>query len=267
MELHIDEDEGLELEREEFKQSVEEGSPEIPLKEEGEAKKDKYTDEEKEEYSKRVKKRIDKLTAEIHAERQARAELEQRLLEREQKENAKRAEDEIALTLQDIRQQRVMALNAGDYELAAELDEKLIDAKIKQRDAYVEPQVQRTPPPQVDPSTGLPEAQKEWLIKNDWFYNPLKAQQRQVADLAYKQLLTEGFDPHDEDTYVELDRRLAPARRRETLPPSGGLDRGAPSGKARTVTFTEDDKIKMRSYNLDPNNEKHRAEWLKNKVV
>lgn len=260
--LEIDENEPPVIEEEQGQKQEQETQSQIAKKE--------FSDEEKEEYGKKVKRRIDKLTAEIYQERQVKEQQARELAELKawrQEQERKHDDTAIAAELDRLRKERLDAVTVDDFETINAIDEKIIDLKLRGKEKQApEPKVERVPDTQA-PS--IPEAQQAWLEQNDWYYSPLKQQQAQQANQAYLQLLQEGYDANDEETYTELDKRLNGGKPRPQAkrnpPPSSGVDRGANAGGSVKGSFSDRDIQLMREFNLDPNNEIHRAEWLKNK--
>lgn len=228
-----------------------------------------------EEYGKKVQKRINKLVSERNIERQQREELaaeleakNQRLAELEQ-HVSKATDDNLQAEIAQRRAKKTELMEIGEFEQAAEIDDEIMDLKLRQRDSR---QPQRTAPKQEQGRTTetatetvaeIPAAQKQWLVENDWFYNPAKAELKAKADKTYLALVDEGFDPNDEDTYVELNKRLSV--KRQAPPPTIAPDRGNATGDARSVKFTAEDSAKMRRWGMDPNDVNARKEYLRNK--
>lgn len=239
-----------------------------------EAPEEKYTPEEKEEYGKRVQKRINQLNSKIHErddiiehERRAREDLQQRLDELENRfveSDAQRTATEIDAKLSDIQKQRLKLLDDGDYENAIALDDELLELKLKKREIATAPVSKAEPPrdtPKVPQTAQIPDAQREWLNDNDWYFNPNKAQEAQKANEVYLTMMREGYDADDPDTYQELTRRIKP--RQKPTPPSAP-DRGKVTGQKKPM-LTNQDLEKMRDFGLDPNNPSHRDAWLAEK--
>jgi len=234
--------------------------PEFETFEEGD-----YSTKKKPEqnYSDNVQKRINKVIYERNVEREKRQELEQRLAAIEENLVKRQTEEQVGnLTskMSELKQKKATLLEEGDYSGAAELDDEFLELKLKHREA-AQPREQRQVEP---PRQEIPEAQIKWLEENDWYHNPLKSEQRKKLDQAYVDLLGEGFDPSDEETYKELDNRIKKVSRQS--PPAQRQSRGGGSEQAPTATFTQDDARLMRDFNLDPNDPKARAEFMKEKA-
>lgn len=235
--------------------------------------------DEQEEFSKRVQKRIDKLVYERNIEREERErerqendKLRERLEQLETRyheDNTKQQNDEINSRLSQLKARKAELYDEGDYNAAADIDDEIIELRLKQREAGQQAQRRETgqpAQPQARPEPAqpnIPEAQVKWLEQNDWYFNPVKAQQAQVANQAYLSLVDEGYDPNDPSTYKELDKRLNP--KRETPPPTNGVDRGNATGSGKQVRFTQADVNKLREWGLDPNDVNVRKEYLRNK--
>jgi len=225
---------------------------------------------DKEEYGKKVQKRIDKLTYEVKSRDTELEQLRKRLDDFErQRQEADRDNEQNQLTskIVELRRQKVNALEMGEYETAADIDDQIIELKVSQRkEPKQEPrQSVQQQPAEEQQQVMIPEAQQEWLDSNDWFFNPRKAQQKEKANAIYLKLVDEGYDPEHPDTYVELDKRMN--TKRQQAPSPAGVDRGAAATGNGKVVFTAADKQKMMAWGLDPNNPEQRKEYLKNKVA
>jgi len=217
---------------------------------------------EPEEFGKKVQKRIDKLVYERNVEREQRLELERRLSQIEgrfkEEEQAKQASSQES-KLAELKAKKAEYFDIGDHEAAANIDEELLELKLQQRESQ-----RQAPTPQAQPEQAeIPEAQIAWLEQNDWYHNPRKAQQAQKANETYLALVSEGYDPDDEDTYRELDKRIHAVR--QAAPPPAAPDRGGITGNSRQVKFTQEDAATMRNWGLDPNDMKARKVWIANK--
>lgn len=240
---------------------------------------------EADDYSKRVQKRINKLTHEkkLEQERTAAAvaaamELEQRLAlveQRLQQETAERHLGGLSSRLAELKHYKVNLLESGDFQHVAEIDDEILKLNIQQREALA-PRRREAPAPQQPPTSRqpqaspppLPNAQTRWLEDNDWFHNPIKSKQQELANAAYLALVQEeGYDPNDPETYQELDVRLKasahPSRRKP--PPTHAPDRGS-AFAGGSVKFTQSDAGKMRLWGLDPNNAEARKVYLTEKA-
>lgn len=238
--------------------------------------KEDYTDEEKEEYGKRVQKRINQLNGKIHErddiidrQRADQEELRKKIEALESRfveSDTHRESEEIDSRLSEVQKRRVALLDDGDYENAIALDDELLDLKLRKRDlstkqAKVDKEVVDEYRPPVTQSQ-MPDAQREWLNDNEWYFNPGKLDDATKANNLYMSMIKEGYDPEEPETYEELTRRLQP---RPKPPPTSSPDRGRVIGKAKTAQMTKHDLERMRDFNLDPNNEKHRKAWLAEK--
>lgn len=264
--VEIDDDEGIKLEGMADPEVVEIDDPlEDEPKDEPEAKpvkKDKTDDDE--DYSRKVQKRIDKLVAERNIERQRAQELQERL-ERIENRFAEADNAYEQRTISDriaaLRRQKVEAMEIGEFDRVADIDDEIMELRTMPRPA----QQQRQQPVQQQ-APELPEAQQAWLAENDWFYNPAKAQLKEKASQAYLKLVQEeGFDPNEPETYAELDKRLN-VKRTQAAPPPAGVNRGGATNSGNTgAKFTAEDARFMRDWGLDPNDATARAEFLKQK--
>ena len=224
----------------------------------------KHEEEEEEEYGKKVQKRINKLVAERNVEREENRQLRDRVGQLEDKFTAsdnERESTEINDKVAGLKKRKMEFMDEGEYEKAEDLNDELLDLKIEQRNKpkKVERETQQQP--------STPEAQQEWLDGNDWYGNA-QSPKAQYANALYQEVINEGFDPNDPDTYSELDKRLGnttqnkPGRK---PPGQSAPDRGNVSGSSKQVKFTQKDTNTMREYGLNPNDPAQRKEWLNNK--
>ncbi len=227
----------VELKEESQTEEVKTTEPEVQVEEvPQEQPKQEAKEEELEEYSQSVKRRIDKLTKKMReAERREQAAIDyakqvktesdklksssviqndSMLVEREkalvnQKEFAKRAM-EAAVNAQDVEkqvaaQQEIARLTIEDERL------KVSKAKAIQRKA----QIESAPKEEVEQViNNQPEQQRQpdpkavaWADKNDWFGTdePMTL----TAFSIHKTLVeSEGWDPHSDDYYAEVDKRI-----------------------------------------------------------
>jgi hypothetical protein len=225
-------------------------------------------EDDKEAYSKRVQKRIDKLAYERNIERERVAKLEaeiEELKQHREKEVVAQTAQEIDAQRKKLLQKKKDALETGDYDAVVDLDEKLIDLKTQQQkqpifDENSKPEVKQQP---QSPQPIIPKAMVDWEAKNQWVYEQSNKEKVDKANALLEVLRLDGYELDDPDTYAELDRRLT--KQRITPPPTGAPDRGQLSGGSKDTQFTSKDKQLMRDWGLDPDNAKHRAEWIKNR--
>lgn len=238
-----------ESESEESQESQEEQQPEPPK------------DEEKEEFSRRVNKRIDKLVYERNVAREENAKLLARLEALEQarqKEDEERSKQSFESRKREAIQRKIDAMEIGDHAGAAEADADLISV-IAEEKSYKPTQ------PQPKPVANQPSAEDQWVAANQWVHDPTQKQRYDKANKIFLELINEGYDRDDPDLYAEMDTRLAKSDKPRTAPPpTGAPDRGQAVG-SQGKTFTAQDKQKMRDWGLDPDNESHRKEWIRNK--
>jgi hypothetical protein len=224
-------------------------------------------DDSTDEFGKKVQKRINKLVRERNIERDQRVEMKKEIDElktRLSQFDQEKAQKEQTRQLAELNAQKAELYESGEYDKIADIDEQIFDLKIQSRDKKPPEQTPR-PQAKTEQQAEIPEAQLVWMDKNDWYHNPRKAQQAQEADAAYLQLVNkEGYDPEDDETYAELDRRLA-SRKRTPAPSPGSVDRGAVSDARPSSKFSQDDARKMRNWGLDPHNAEQRAEYLRNR--
>ena len=186
--------------------------------------------DELEQYSDGVKKRISKLTAKMReAERREQAALQyaqsaKKELEENQKKNlsldnsfVKEFENRVQLQDQLYRNTLKEAIDRGDVDGQVEAQRQLANvasqndklAMVKQQQEQRAQQpvpVQQPMQQQQQPAPPDPKA-TAWADKNDWFGTdePMTL----TAFSIHKTLVEgEGFDPHSDDYYAEVDRRI-----------------------------------------------------------
>ena len=185
--------------------------------------------DELEQYSEGVKKRISKLTAKMReAERREQAALQyaqsaKKELEENQKKNlsldnsfVKEFENRVQLQDQLYRNTLKEAIDRGDVDGQVEAqrqlanvasqNDKLAMVKQQQEQRAQQPVPGQQPMQQQQPAPPDPKA-TAWADKNDWFGTdePMTL----TAFSIHKTLVEgEGFDPHSDDYYVEVDRRI-----------------------------------------------------------
>lgn len=227
--------------------------------------------EEDEGYGKKVQKRINKLVSERNIERDENKQLRNRLdkLEnRYEEDDNKRETEETNDKLADIKRRKMEFMDEGEYEKAEELNDELLDLKIEQRNKPKKVERQQEQGEQQGQVQQLPESQQAWMDGNDWYGSNRNSPKAQYANSLYQELVDEGYDPQDKDTYSELDKRLGNTTNNKpgAKPPGPGApDRGSVSGSSKQVKFTQRDTNTMREYGLDPNDPAQRKEWLNNK--
>jgi hypothetical protein len=222
--------------------------------------------ESKESYSKRVQKRIDLLAYERNIERDRVAKLEaeiEELKRHREKEVVAQTAQEIDAQRKELLQKKKDALEVGDYDAVVDLDEKLIDLKTQKQPSFDENGKYGKPEVQQQPQPIIPKAMADWEAKNQWVYEQSNKEKVDKANALLEVLRLDGYELDDPDTYAELDRRLT--KQRIIPPPTGAPDRGQLSGGSKDTQFTAKDKQLMRDWGLDPDNAKHRAEWIKNR--
>lgn len=240
-------------------------------------KEDDGKQDDTEEYGKKVNKRINKLVAERNIERDDNAKLRTRLdkLEQTQSETVQAREDgETSSKITDIKRRKMAYMEEGEFAKAEELNDEMLDLKIKQtRQAVKEPEQdqghQQTNNPQQ--SNAPSEATTDWLKSNTWYTDNGNSAKAKYATALHQELIDEGYDLNDAETYSELDSRLGvtakPEESNPRPPAQSAPDRGQSRGDSKNsqVKFTQNDVRTMREFGLDPNNASQRAEWLNNK--
>jgi len=244
-------------------------------------------EDDKESYSRRVQKRIDKLAYERNVERELRlkdsAELAalkaqteefRQEIEELKQFRQKEAEQQTNLELEQKRQELIKrkkeALEIGDYDEVALVDDDLMDIKLQLRQKpepvkQTQPEpvkpAPKEPEPVQEPVVNIPKALQDWEANNPWVYDPKQAARLEKTNKIYQALLEDGYEADDPDTFIQLDKRL----KRETPPAVSGVDRGEVVGTTAQTGFSAQDKTLMREFGLDPDNPVHRKEWIKNR--
>jgi len=243
-------------------------SPEPLEFEEPESKEEEKPEEDdKEAYGRRVQKRIDKMVWK-HSQELEKRDREQAELRRELEE-LRKAHQEIAeersrqsfdSRRSELLTRRKEAFEINDLDEVNDIDDELMDIKIKSR-KQEPPATQARQPghPQEYPPANYNEALANWQNRNQWVFDQSQAKRLGNANKLLEKLLSEGFDMEEPETYTELDKRL----KREIPPPTGAPDRGSPSRSDKS--FTEDDKRQMLKWGLNPNDAAQRKDWIKNR--
>ena len=268
-------------------------TPETESKEENQSEKKDDEKEEKEAYSRRVQKRLDKLVYERNVEREERqkekaereritqelkAEIEE-LKRSRQKEEEERSNQSIDQRRQELIQRKKDALEIDDHDEIILIDDELMELKLKARlqaEKAPEPKQQPTtvrqeqaPPPPVQEAQPapnvpeIPEAQRVWEQNNPWLFDANQKSRLEKANTLFHSLIQDGYEADDPDTFVQLDKLL----KRESPPPTAPPDRGNVVGKDKSTAFTQEDRKKMLAWNLDPNDARQRAAWIKNRLT
>ena len=203
--------------------------PKVEEKIEASEEKPETKKEELEEYSEGVQKRIAKLTKKWReAERQREAALEfakggQTELETLKQKLAKlepgyvnAMEGKLKTGLEAAKAQLLRAREAGDINAEVEAQKEIArigveESKVSTLKNRYQQQAQQTVAPrsldqaiQTPPSDPKAEA---WADKNEWFGKD-NAMTYTAFDLHDKLTKQEGFDPHSDDYYKEIDRRM-----------------------------------------------------------
>ena len=205
---------------------VEETKVEEPKVEE---KKAETKPEELEEYSEGVQKRIAKLTKKWReAERQREAALEfakggQTELEKLKEKLAKlepgyvnAMEGKLKTGLEAAKAQLLRAREAGDINAEVEAQKEIARIGVEEskvntlKNRYQQQAKETVAPKTLDQAVQAPPADPKaeaWADNNDWFGKD-NAMTYTAFDLHEKLTKNEGFDPHSDDYYAEIDRRM-----------------------------------------------------------
>ena len=189
------------------------------------------SEDELENYSESVKKRISKLTAKMReAERREQAALQfAQSAKKELDENKQRAQSLDSSFVQEFenrvkyqdevyKQQLKDAIDRGDIDAQVQAQKNLAEVAshterlnvVKQqqaRQAQRVEQAQQAPQPQTPPQAVSDPKAQAWASRNEWFGSdePMTL----TAFSIHKTLVeSEGYDPHSDDYYAEIDRRI-----------------------------------------------------------
>ncbi len=180
------------------------------------------------------------------------------------------------------------AIEEGDAKTQAEVQVKVTAAA--SRKTQLE---QHTPTPDTPVQTSAPQDGRlvsrypkanEYIALNPWVGSPAHGEQTQALTIIDKALMAEGYNPNDDDYYVQLASRLnrrfpglmkvkgteaKPKRKKKmATKPVVPTDRGKVSRKTRKrqkTTLMAEDRDVMQKFGLDPRNAEHRTSFLKNK--
>jgi len=206
---------------------VEEVTTEEPVQD----TKKEASEDELENYSESVKKRISKLTAKMReAERREQAALQfAQSAKKELDENKQRAQSLDSSFVQEFenrvkyqdevyKQQLKDAIDRGDIDAQVQAQKNLAEVAshterlnvVKQQQARQAQQVEQAkqaPQPQTPPQAVSDPKAQAWASRNEWFGSdePMTL----TAFSIHKTLVeSEGYDPHSDDYYAEIDRRI-----------------------------------------------------------
>jgi hypothetical protein len=213
-------------------------------------------------HSKKVQKRIDKLVYERNIEREQRQKLEAELNELRTSQHQQTTEA-LSERQKELAKEKVSAMEEGDYERVAQIDDEAMDIKVRLNSPRQQAQIQ--PPQTTQQATEqTPIHVKEWEQNNQWIFD--KSQKAQFAKQKFNELIQQGYDYNDPDTLAELDSIVSRQFKREMPPSPGVVDRGYTVGNDDSnIGFSSRDKSDMEDFGLNPNDPKHRAMWVKNK--
>ena len=252
-------------------EEVVENSKEVELQEDETTRTNvQDNDEELDQYSEGVQKRINKLTAARRkAEEEAAAAVQYIQQMQNENENIKQrlktidkgyvSEYEGRITSQEAQAKRALteAHEAGDYEKVADAQSAIAQIAIEkerlrlqkarsQQDSQeidvpqqqVQQQVQQQQPQQErDPKLD------SWLSKNEWFGkdNVMTGAARALHETLVAE---EGFDPHTDEYYAEIDKRMrrempqkfqGDKKNVQSVTPAGSGTRSLKSGRKKSV--------------------------------
>ena len=228
-------------------------------------------------YGKKVQKRIDKLVAERNKDREAREKLEREIAVLKSSTGANYSEADVSDINAKIEQLKAEKRKFGDvlgddydFERAEEINEALIELQLQHREATKSKAAAESHPVQQQ-NEQIPDALLDWQERNGWVHRPDKnADKLAKADAIYNDLIKNGYAKDDEETYLELDKRLSgqpekPTQKRREVAESNVIDRGSQSAGQETKGFTKEDFSTVKSWGLNPNDPAVRAEYMRNK--
>jgi len=222
---------GAEVDIEETKEEtvVEETKEEVKEEPKVEEKKAETKPEELEEYSEGVQKRIAKLTKKWReAERQKEAALEfakggQTELEKLKEKVSKlepgyvnAMEGKLKTGLEAAKAQLLRAREAGDIDAEVNAQKEIARIGVEEskvntlKNRYQQQAKETVAPRSLDQAVQTPPADPKaeaWADKNEWFGKD-NAMTYTAFDLHEKLTKQEGFDPHSDEYYSEIDKRM-----------------------------------------------------------
>lgn len=156
----------------------------------------------------------DAYAQQLAEERREKEELKKQLLHgnTQTKESFKLAlEDQI----KSLNQQYVSAMNSGQFDLAATIQDQIVNAKMELKPLTTEllanrqelQKAESVKPAQVQQTNQIPEKALEWIADHPEFRTDEVFNAATIA--TNNQLLREGFDPKTDEFYEEIDTRLA----------------------------------------------------------
>lgn len=270
----VDSEDTLDSEQEEL---VEEDVLDEELDQDDSEEEEKPVQKKKE--SSRSETRIRELVAEKKAfETRAReaeeraAELERRSVASE-KQNIDSEISSVSATLERVKQDLKLAVEAGDTDALIKGQEALSENKVKlmalqSAKTNFETEQKKTPPKKqaqegTSSSQNIPQAALSWAEKNDGWFNK-NPRLTGTALGVNQELLQEGFNPESSSFYAELDKRLAPFLPKETTSPKSKQEALNPkkstqvvgsSSKTvppKSVKVTPQDQERARRLGIDP---------------
>lgn len=205
----------------------------------------------------RAEKRINELTWKAKTAEERAALLEQRLMQLEQ-ERAEISKTKTSEELAELKKQYAEALEYGDNEKAAELNERMLDIKLELREQSKKtPQQPQQETQQPQPQQYKTDAQLQFEQQNaDWIDKD--PERTQKANVILQKLYEHGYRADDPRMWklleVNLNKQARPSAE------TGGQVTTVQAGR-----LTPQDIQEMKSWNLDPNNKAHQEQWLKAK--
>lgn len=228
-------------------------------------------DDELKQYSSEVQKRINKLTRRVNDERRAKeakerelneaAELVRKLRIQNSTTTAEAGKKTASVELTELKRQYTNAVEEGDSEAQADLQEKMTEAKFRlmaNEQAAARAEQEAKEEPQVNEKPQVSEYGERWgQANNDWFHKDpvMTGTCYGISELLVK---NEGVVPDSKKYYHELDKRMRkqfpdyswddddttseePKPRKQNGPPIGGVVRTAPGGK-KVIRLTPSQK-------------------------
>lgn len=146
------------------------------------------------------------------------SELAERMAKLENTQNGlrlNRLDDEISTQEDIIAKVRHHLATTEDREMHAQLEERLVDEKMKLRDLKAskenEVRAAKAGKPQNVPNSKKLQTDKlarEWMGKNSWFDRNGQGTDTRIATIIDNEMTEEGWDASDPDYWDELDNRL-----------------------------------------------------------
>lgn len=179
------------------------------------------------------------------------------------------------------------AVEDGDADKQVEFQEKLADALGRKHALVAEKERASREPadrgqqelPQAAPQTAQA---RQWMTGKFWINNRAYVEANRDLLRISEAIYHDGYDPTSAEYYQEIERRMTrkypqlfqakpekPSAKTRVVSPVSRDDapRPSPNGSARRVVLTNEDKLNMRRFSLDPTNKDHLTRYAKEKAA